>query len=79
MNGGFEIAPAGIVAFVTEMHEFVAQTHTLVETPLPGFSFLHSDKAKPTVHRISTGGPDRGHGWLLKVVNKFRLWLTWYF
>lgn len=27
MNGGFEIAPAGIVAFVTEMHEFVAQTH----------------------------------------------------
>lgn len=39
MNGDFEIAPAGIVAFVTEMHEFVAQTHTLVETPLPGFLF----------------------------------------
>ena len=78
MNGDFEIAPAGIVAFVTEMHEFVAHTHPGRDSST-GFSFLHSDKAKPTVHRISTGGPDRGHGWLLKVVKKFRLWLTWYF
>ena len=47
MNGDFEIAPAGIVAFVTEMHEFVAQTHTLVETPRPGFLFCIRIKPSP--------------------------------